>query len=94
MADSDIQAGRCLVGRRIVHQHSLQAIVESDQPVLAVILLGLLDRFVVHPMKWNVGRDLAAPVLSVLGYANIDAGGCRGHGGMFRYNDRYDDGER
>jgi hypothetical protein len=82
MADSDIQAGGCLVSFRIVHQHSLQSIVKTDQPVFAVILLRFLHWFGKDPIGRYFGGNLAAPVLNIIKYASINSD-CGGHGGAF-----------
>lgn len=86
MADSNIQAGGRLVSFRIVHQHGLQSIVETDQPVLAVILLRLLYWFGKDPIGRDFGGDLAAPVLNIIKYASIN-GDCGGHSGAFQDGD-------
>jgi hypothetical protein len=85
MADGDIQAGGCPVSFRIVHQHSLQSIVKSDQPVLAVVLLRLLYGFGIDPMGRNFVGDLAVPVLNIVEYTSVN-GACREHDGTFRYD--------
>ena len=78
MADGDIQARCSLVGFGIMDQHSLQSIIETDQPVLAVVLLRLLYWLGIDPIRWNFGGNAAVPVLNVLEYTIVD-GSCGEH---------------
>jgi hypothetical protein len=84
MANSHIQTRSSLVGLRIMHQHSLQAIIEPDQPILAVILLRLLYRFGIDPVRRCFLRRQAAPVLNILWNPDMERI-CRNHSKMSGY---------
>ena len=58
--DADIYASCSLVGLGVVYKHSLKPIVEADKPVLAVVLLRLLDGPRVHVVRRAAAR--ARPV--------------------------------
>jgi len=86
MADSDIQAGSCLVSFHIVNQHSLQSIIKTNQPVLAVILLRLLYWFGIDPIGRSLWGNIAAPVLNIIEDTSVNSD-CGGHGGAFQDGD-------
>jgi hypothetical protein len=84
MADSNIQASGCLVRFGIMDQHSLQSIIKTDQPVLAVVLLRLLYWFGIDPIGWDFGGNAAVPVLNILEYPIVN-GSCGEHSETIQY---------
>src|SRR6266702_470687 len=72
MTNSNVQASSGLVSFCIMNQHSLQAILESDQPVLAVVLLRFLYRFGIDPVSDGVRRNLGMPMLSIVRDADVE----------------------
>jgi hypothetical protein len=78
MTNSNVQTSSGLVSFCVMNQHRLQAILESDQLVLAVILLRPLDRFVIDPMSGGLRRNLQMPILSIVRNADVEER-CREH---------------
>ena len=56
MTDRDINAGRRLVRVRIVHERGDEPILETKQTILAVVVVGLVDRLGEERVPREVGR--------------------------------------
>ena len=91
MTNSNVQTSSGLVSFCILNQHSLQAILQSNQPVLAVILLGLLYRSGIDPVSGGPRRILGMPIWSIFRNANIEER-WREHGETFGYGAHTRDG--
>lgn len=91
MTDSNVQTGSGLVSFCVLNQHSLQAILESDEPVLAVILLRFLYWFGIGPVSGGLRRNPRMPILSIVRNADVEER-WREHRESFGYGAQMGDG--